>query len=281
MLPLRLPALRSPGTIFCAAALLLTGCSHSASYYVQRGQDLYRKAQYADAELNFKKAIQRDPDSAEAFDDLGLTLQQEGKRREAFEAISGSLTKAPSRQLTRIHLANFLLSEYLANPKRPADVYNRIRNLLSDVMTRDTRCFDCFRIQGWIQLSDRRPDEALASFRAANDIHPLQNEVMRGLAIALGRNNQPDEAEKQALSLIAHDKTYGPIYDDLYNAYQASHRAVDAERILKLKVTNNPDTPGYRLQLASYFAQANKNRRNGNNTAAFAPGPADFSRCLA
>ena len=66
------------------------------------------------------------------------------------------------------------------------------------------------------------------------------------------------EAEKNALELVSREKTYGPIYDVLYNFYFDANRVADAENILKLKVANNPKQASYIMQLAGHYERVKK-----------------------
>jgi tetratricopeptide (TPR) repeat protein len=165
-------------------------------------------------------------------------------------------------------MADLLLRSYFADPRRPPKFYGQLKTLLPELLAKDPRCFECLRIQGYLQLADRQPAEAIASFRRADEIRPMQDETVRGLVIALGQNKQPDEAEDLALKLIAKDKTYGQIYDDLYAAYQSENRPTDAERIFQAKVANNPSVVAYRMQLAAHYFS---NKRDGEAEATLRP----------
>ncbi|HEX5431537.1 MAG TPA: tetratricopeptide repeat protein, partial [Bryobacteraceae bacterium] len=75
---------------------------------------------------------------------------------------------------------------------------------------------------------------------------------------ALAANNQFPEAEKLAMGLIERNKTYAPIYDLLYLAYTRQNRLDDGEKILKLKIANNPSNARYLLQLAGHYYLAKR-----------------------
>ena len=57
---------------------------------------------------------------------------------------------------------------------------------------------------------------------------------------ALTANKQFPEAEKLALDFLQKEKTYGAMYDMLYLEYARQNRLADGEKLLKLKVENNP-----------------------------------------
>ena len=73
-------------TVFCG--LCLTACSKSAAQYIDRGNKLFADGQYADATLNYRNAIQKRPDSGEAYYRLGLALVKQNQLVEAYRAFS-------------------------------------------------------------------------------------------------------------------------------------------------------------------------------------------------
>ncbi len=75
---------------------------------------------------------------------------------------------------------------------------------------------------------------------------------------ALVRNNQKDVAEKLLRDFIDHEKTFSAAYDRLYYQYMVDKQPDEAEKVLKLKVDNNPQSPNYLLQLASHYVIVNR-----------------------
>lgn len=243
---------------FAACLVILAGCGRSPDYYLQKGNELFAQGKFEDAALNYQKAVQKRPDMGEAWYRLGLSRVKEGRDGDALNAFTQATQKSPSLTEARVSLADLLLRDYLADPRRPPRFYNQLKAVLPQLLANDPQCFDCLRIQGYVQLLDRQPAESLATFRKANGLRPMQNETVRGLVIALGQNKQTDEAEKLALSLIAKDKTYGQIYDDLYALYESEGRPGDAERMFQTKVANNPSVAAYRMQLAAHYYNSKK-----------------------
>ncbi len=235
----------------------LAGCA-SAPDYVRKGNELFAQGKYAEASLNYRKAIQKKPDLGEAHYRLGLSLIKEGKRVEAHQALTQAVRVAPQLTEAKVELAGLKLAAYRADPRRPQNLYEELTKLAADLLSQDPRSADGLRIQGALALFDRKPAEALELFRKANEIKPLEPEVVRGMVEAHMALNQPEEAEKLALALVAKDKTYGLIYDDLYAIYLATKRPAQAEKIFQAKVENNPSVAAYRLQLAAHYANNNK-----------------------
>ncbi len=87
----------------------------------------------------------------------------------------------------------------------------------------------------------------------ANQLKPNQSDVVLVYFEALARNNQKDAGEKMLLDFINQQKTFAAAYDRLYYQYMVDKQFDDAERILKLKVQNNPKSANYLLQLATHY----------------------------
>lgn len=64
--------------------VLLSGCSgKSSGYYYKEGLKNFNSSSYKEAEINFAKAIEINPDRAEYYIDYGMTLIMLGKNKEA------------------------------------------------------------------------------------------------------------------------------------------------------------------------------------------------------
>jgi tetratricopeptide (TPR) repeat protein len=239
-------------------SLSLLGCRESATSYLQKGKDLYSAGQYEKAELNFRKAAQIQPDLAEAHYRRGLALQKQGKSVDAYRVFLRASALAPDLLDAKVQVAEMSLEAYLTDPSHPRDMYERAKKLSEDLLARNPKSLDGLRLEGNLALVDRRPEEALAIFRKANEIQPLSPEIVHGMVQALAETKRLSEAESLALALIAKQKDYGQIYDDLYTLYQSAGRAADAEKILQTKIANNPSVAAYRLQLAAHLLNNNR-----------------------
>src|SRR5882762_9035039 len=94
----------------------------------------------------------------------------------------------------------------------------------------------------------------------ANGIKPMQPEVITGWMQAMFQQGQRVEAEKLGWRLIGANRTYGPVYDQLYSYHRASRQLAEAEKVLITKVENNPAAAEAVLQLATFYADQLKPR---------------------
>jgi hypothetical protein len=61
---------KATGTVFVLTLLL--GCGKSVDDYIKKGNSLFSSDQFAEAELNYRKALQKDSKSGEAYYRLAL-----------------------------------------------------------------------------------------------------------------------------------------------------------------------------------------------------------------
>jgi tetratricopeptide (TPR) repeat protein len=83
--------------ILCAFALLTTSCRQGAQAYVTKGNQLFAAGKNDEANLNFRKAIQRDQRFGEAYYRLALVELKTGKARDAYGALTTANTLLPDR----------------------------------------------------------------------------------------------------------------------------------------------------------------------------------------
>jgi len=238
-------------------AVLAIGCASctSAKRYLERGEKLFQSGEYEEAALNFRSAIQKDPNSSQAYFDLALTEQRQNKAREAYEDMFRAAKLGPSNRDTQIAFADFCVSLYEADPHRPKVLYDQISKVLEQLNAKEPKSFDALRLKGYLAFIDRKLPEGIADLREANQMRPFDPHVVYPLMQALIADHQLEEAEKLGEEMIRTKKEYGPVYDLLYAAYMSEKRQEQAEGVFKMKAANNPKRPEYAIQLAAHYAQ--------------------------
>ena len=250
--------MRNPRIFVLALALVLVSCGRSARYYFDRAGKFASAGQYADAALNYRKAIQKDPRFGEAHYQLGLTELKLEHPVESFSELSQASGLLPARSDIQAALADVVLKAYLASRTRPKGLYDQLISLSDKLLAADPKSFDGLRIKGYLAAIDGKTAEALGFLGAADAVRPLQPELTLARVEIMFRNNQAAEAEKLALDLIQKNKSYGPMYDLLYRQYLVANRPVEAQNLIENKVRNNPNEAAFALELASLYARAGR-----------------------
>jgi len=237
--------------------IVLAGC-HSAGSYLEKGNALFGRGQFADASLNYRRAIQKNPNFGEAYYRAGLSEMKQNKAAEALQDLQQAVRLMPQNQAAKMDLTNLMLGAYIGDPKRPKFLYDLLTKFSSDWLTTDPNSMPGLRIKGYIAMLEQRPEEAVNVFQRAHQLYPKDEKIVDGLMDALFRANEPAEAEQVGLQFLATDRTASDIYDALFRMYLAGHRVQDAENILARKVNDNPKQSSYVLQLAGFYAGTHK-----------------------
>lgn len=230
---------------------------------VEVGNKYLSKDRLREASLMFRKAISVDRMNPEAYYRLGLTEEKMGIPGAAVREFRRTLDLQANHMEARKHLADLYLRNYQAfwqNPFASAEQHKQARKPLEEQVEifrkADPKSFETLRLEGHLLLADGKQREATAKLQAANQIKPLEPDVVLALVQALTLDDRFPDGEKVASSLIQKEKAYTPIYLFLYSQYVFRNRLEDAESILKTHVANNPKSARPVLQLAlHYFAQ--------------------------
>jgi tetratricopeptide (TPR) repeat protein len=241
----------------CLLLLAITACSTKRSY-LEKGNTFFQQGKYQDAAINYRKAIQKDPNYGEAYYRLGLAAIREANALEAYNSLFRASQLLPNNVEVKEKFAGLCLEYYLRDPNRPQKLYQQIQQLSSELLARNPRSFEGLRLRGYLAREDRKPADAISYLQRALQARPGDAQVTTILVQTLMETGQSQEAEKMALELVAKEKTYAPAYDVLYAYYYNANRLADAENILKLKVANNPKQAGYLVQLAGHYARVQK-----------------------
>lgn len=228
--------------------------------YLERGNKSAAAGQFREASINYRKAIQADPNFGEAYYRLGLAEQAQGHIKDSYYAYSRVAQLQPDHVDARIKLAELLMSSYVRDSTRSEAVRAQIEKVLTEALSKKPDSVDGLRLRGELEMAAGNIPAAIEFLRKAQGIEPSNMAVILGLTQALFRNKQEAEAETLAKNYLGkHGGGAAPIYNLLYAYYtRTSRTAGQAEEIRKLQVTNNPDSPESLLQLADHYRSVSK-----------------------
>jgi tetratricopeptide (TPR) repeat protein len=244
--------------IFVVSLIALSGCSVTKQAYVTKGNKLFAAGRYEDASLNYRAAIQKDAGYGEAYYRLGLAAIKLEHGREAYEALFRAVQLLPQNLDAKKKFANVCLSLYLADSAHPQVLYTQIGHLSDQFLSNKQSSYEGLMLKGYLASTDQKPKEAIEYFRKALHLYPSDAGVVTELAHLLIQEGEVSEGEQLATNLIFRQRTsYGPAYDLMYSFYLNANRPLEAEHILKAKVSNNGKNAGYILQLARHYNRVN------------------------
>jgi tetratricopeptide (TPR) repeat protein len=246
-------------SILVVSVVASSGCGAIKQSYIAKGNALFSAGKYEEASLNYRKAIQKEPNFGEAYYRLGLTAIKLGQWSLAYNALDHAIRLPPANVDAQEKFGDICLRFYLADPAHPQLLYTQITRLSDDFLSKNGNSYKGLLLRGYLASSDRKFSEAIEYFRKALRVNPSNPELVAELAQVLIQDGQAKAGEELALGWIASQKTsFGPIYDLLYGFYLHANRESEAENILNAKVKNNPKEADYLVQLAGHYNHTQK-----------------------
>jgi tetratricopeptide (TPR) repeat protein len=272
-----LDQIRSMKRYVCVAAVLCleVACSKSPQSYVERGNRLMAAGKYADAELQYRESISKDPKFAEGYYRLGLIEYKFRHGGEALEDLQRAVDFAPGNDTYAVELANISVEAYQAVPGRK-NLYDQAVQEADALLKKDPNSFDGLRLRGDVLVLDRKYDDALAEFRKANAVHPNEPNVLLAMAQVLFAQKRDREAEELIQQFLAVRKDFPPVYDLLESDYVRTKRLVDAEHLLQLEIAALPKDARPRLQLANLYRTSGRYKEMSQELQKLLSDRADF-----
>lgn len=242
--------------IFIPLALTTAACSRSPQHYLDLGNRLAAQGRFTEAELNYRKAVSKNPQFGDAYYQLARISQQQQKQVQAWQWLSAGARAMPNRTDIAVQLADLSLGLFLADKNRPRVLYDKVVTISDQLLAKDPKSFDGLRLKGHLAAANRQFAQAEDFYRRADSVKPFDRQVILGWTEVLLQDDKSAEAEALASRLIEHDKGFGPIYELLYRYYLTANRPDEAEKILKTQVANNPADAGAMIQLAAFYGNS-------------------------
>jgi tetratricopeptide (TPR) repeat protein len=224
---------------------------------LELGNRHFEQRKFADASLDYRKSISKNPNFGEAHYRLGLAELEQKDYRGAYQELSRAVELLPNRDDIRVQLADVCLRSYDASGDKPKVLYDQIFGTANFLLKKNANSFDGLRLRGNVLAIDGRFDEAITQFRKADALRPLEPGIVLPMIQTLILTNKSEADELGKRFLQAH-KDYPPVYDVLVSHYMRANRMADAEELLKNEIANIPANAGPRLQLATLYLRTHR-----------------------
>jgi len=145
---------------FIVQLIIITSASsfaQSTRGLINEGVDLYKEKKFADAEVNFKKGVEKSSDSFEAKFNLGDAYYKQQRYDEAIKSFQSAFVNARSDE-------------------EKAKIYHNIGNSL---------------------LKAQKIKESIGAYKEALKLNPNDQETKYNLSYALNQLNNPDQNQQQ------------------------------------------------------------------------------------
>ena len=174
--------------LFLLLVIAFQGCKSDAEKKVthfEKGKTYYEKGEYKSAELEFKNALQIDPEYAEVYTNLGQTYLKLGNAQGAFQAYSKAVKFNPDDLDAHLKLATFFFfGRKLKEAKENVDT----------VLSKEADNIEALFLFAGICEQEKNLDESVATFKKIIDIDSKQIRAYLGLARVWIRQEKYSEA---------------------------------------------------------------------------------------
>ena len=114
------------GTALTAAWVVLSWGCGSPEHYLKKGTEFYRSGRYQEASLNYRKALQKNPNLGEAYLGLGRSEFKQQHFNEAWHFLNRAVDLLPNNRTAKGDLGEFCLSGLILDRSRPRNLYDRL-----------------------------------------------------------------------------------------------------------------------------------------------------------
>jgi tetratricopeptide (TPR) repeat protein len=258
--------------VILAVLVGFTSCSRDPTVvkkrYLESGNKYFDKGRYKEASIQYRNALKRDPKYGAAYYQLALVSIQLKEINGAVDALRRAVEPVNINEPYYWEAVVKLSDIYLAFGRGEQLYMKEVEASTDLLLKRDANSFDAHRLVGDLNFSraiaayrNKQPDQgavfldrATAEYRKAESVKPGQLGVL--MQLARTRVAKPDFAEAETIyrRVIDKDKTFQGAYTELYDLFIYQNKPVDAEQVLKLAFTNNPEQFGYLTLLARHYS---------------------------
>ncbi len=239
--------------LFCLLAACNRDPNVAKKRYVENGNKYYQNGKYKEALIMYRNALKRDLKYGEAYYRAALAELAMQRYVDASRDLQRAVELMPENLDALDRLTNLYLNVYLADRKRPKQLADELRNLADKYSKRFPNSYSEARLRGYLALFDNDSQGAVKYFTQANQLKPLQQDLVMIYMQTLSNVGRVDEAKKLGYEMLEKNPAALTIYDVLYLQYGRENNKAEAEKILKLKAEKNPKVPEVRLQLAAHY----------------------------
>jgi cellulose synthase operon protein C len=265
-------------------AIFFTGCSRDPNVrkqkYLESGERYFSESQYTAAAIQFRNALQVDPQFVAAHNELGRTYLKLQDWNDAYRELDRTVALQPHNDEARLDLANLLIAAgqfkaaqeqidvLLSDQPDNTQVHQAKGNLsaveqdfpgaiqeLQKAITLDPQSGEAYFNLALVQLKINQLNLAEKNLKKAIELSPKSLKPMLALGGYYQAQKRFPEAEQEYLHAIEVDRHNPDPRIQLARVYMAEGRKSDAEAFLRTSKTDFPDdSVGYRMLGDFYFA---------------------------
>lgn len=239
--------------------------------YLDMGNKYFALGKYKNADIMYRRALEKDKLFGEAYYQLAITNLKEGSLNGAVpnfrKAVDLLKIQDPHHWDALMHVTDIYLA-VAHDPQHLKDAETNINLLL----THDPNSFDGHRMKGDLNYVRAIEDvrhanrdagkaeltDAVAEYHKADAVKPGEEGVIMQLAKCAVLEGNAADAETLYQKVIATNKTFQQPYNDLFRLYMVEGKKDQAEQLLKTAFQNNPKQYNFLTQRAYLYSVENR-----------------------
>ena len=233
-------------------AIVLCGCGGAQSRlanHMERGQRYFAQGDFTKASIEFRNAMQIAPKDPEALVMAGRTAEKLGRLRDALGLYQTVVETKPDNVEAREDLGRLMALH--GQPDRALE-------LIGPALAKHPDDAALLTIRAAARLAQKDSAGAQADAERALQLAPANEEAILFRAGMYANAGDLDKATALVTGGLAKLPTSVDLREALVSLYQASHEPGKAEEQLRALVTQKPQEPQFRYELATLYTQENK-----------------------
>jgi len=240
--------------VLCLAVLCLSACSRDpkvrCARFIESGNKYFAKSQYDAATIQFRRAVQANPNSAEAHYRLALSLGKLGRWTEAYRELQATTQVDPK------HIAAHLASaEILIAAKQNSGARQEINAALAI----DGNNFDAHLLSGNEWVAEEEYNSAIDEFATCQRLQPNNPLAFTQSGIVHVRENNYAAAESDLYHAIKVNPAFTPAYLYLAQTYRLQGDSNSEIATLQDGIDRAPKQTSLYLMIAEEYIRLGRN----------------------
>lgn len=239
--------------------------------YLDMGNKYFDRGKYKEANIMYRRALEKDKLYGPAYYKLGLTDYKQGSLNTAVTNFRRAVDLLKKDNPDHWDALTRVTDIYLAVAHDPEHMKEAAENVQA-LLQHDPSSSDAHRMNGDLNfihaidaLKRASRDEAkqdmlvaVAEYKKADSIKPGQEGVVMQLAKCAVLEGDAASAEKLYLQVIEKNKSFQQPYNELYRLYMAEGKKDEGEKLLKTAYQSNPKDYSFLTQLAYHYSLENR-----------------------
>ena len=245
------PLVRAAVLAFVAVTLsACSGAEQRVQQHLEKGREFVAAGNFEKARLEFKNALQIEPDTIEAIYLMGKTMEGLQSFRDAAASYRRVLELDPAHTDARVRLGHLFMLAGAPNEE--------VRKLVDEGLQQTPEHAGLLVLRGTLRVRDKDLTGALEDGETAWRLDPANVEAVALLSSIYRVQGRLDQAVTTLEEGIRRNPDYAPMRVVLASIFAEGRNYAGAERLLKEVVALEPDAFVHRTRLAQFYAAVSR-----------------------